>query len=213
MFKFLIKARNAFKHIKLPFRLKSKLHDDFHCTGGQLFRREISELTTKGASKNEIIEKFSGKKISELSEQELKEYGEWIDRNISQINELDNSFNTVIPSLFRQKYYRGVFTSRAEIQTLKKGDIFTDYGYSWYTPKKSYAKDFSNGNNGIIIETIIPCGAKISRDINISFTDGIYGLNPLSSMNIVLPRNVKYQVLDRGIKNNRAYIKLKYLGI
>lgn len=213
MLKLLIKVFNAIKHIKIPFRLKSKLHDDFHCTLAQVYKRKLSKLIAQGKNKNEIIENFSGKKISELSEQELKNYGEWVDANILQMNQLDKSFDSVFPSLFSQRYYRRVFDSSSGMCNLQKGDIYTDYGYSWYAPKKSYANDFLDDNSGVIIETIIPRGAKISRDINISFPDGIHGLNPFSSMNVVVQRNINYEVLDRTIKDDKTYLKFKYLGI
>lgn len=212
MSKSLRKIFNAIRSIKIPWRFKSKYHDNFHCTGDQIYLRQISELSSKGASKNEIIENLSGKKLSEINPQELKEFEAWLDRRITQINQQDKSFDYVVPSLFPQKYYRGLFNYGSEMQTLKKGDIFTDHGYSWFTPKKSYAEDFSHTKDGIMIETVIPAGTKISRDINIS-SDFISGLNPFSSMNIVLPRNSRYKVIETGVKNNQNYLKLKFLGI
>lgn len=214
MSKSLIKFFNAIRNIKIPWRFKSKYHDNFHCTGDQIYVRKISELQAKGASKNEIIEKLSGKKLSEINPQELKEFEAWVDRRITQINQQDKSFDHVIPSLFSQKYYRGVLEADSGMQTLKKGDIFTDHGYSWFTPEKSYAKVFSQSKDGIMIETVFPAGTKMSRDINISFEDiSISGLNPFSSMNIVVPRNSRYKVLESGVKNNQNYLKLKFLGI
>lgn len=213
MFKSLAEFRNAIKEFKIPWRFKSKLHDDFHCTGNQCYHRIISELSAKGANKTEIIERLSGKKISEIPAEEIKTWQSWLDGKVSQINQKDKSFERVIPSLFPQKYYRGVHTSDAQIQNLKPGDIYTDYGYSWFTPKKSYAKDFSRGEDGAIIETVIPAGAKISRDIEASLECGITGINPLSSMNVVTPRNIRYEVIKKEMKDNRIYVKLKYLGI
>lgn len=213
MFKSLTKFCNAVKEFKIPWRFKSKFHDNFHCTGDQCYHRIISELSKKGASKNEIIERVSGKKISEIPAQELQQWQSWLDKNVSQINQKDKSFERVIPSLFPQKYYRGIHNSDTQIQNLKQGDIYTDYGYSWFTPKKGCAKDFSQGNNGTIIETVIPAGAKISRDITATLEDGISGINPLTSMNIVTPRNIRYEVMKKEMKDNRMFVKLKYLGI
>ena len=209
MFKSLIKFCS---NIKIPWRVKNKFHDNFHCTSDQIYSRKISKLITEGADKNKIIENISGKKLSEIDSKELKELDGWIDSKIAQINQQDKAFDNVIPALFPQKYYRGVFKGDSELQNLKKGDIITDHGYSWLTPSKSYAKDFSHGDNGVLIETTVPAGTKISRDICVD-SDGISGLNPFTSMNIVLQRNTRYEVLEKGIKNNQNYIKLKYLGI
>lgn len=211
MNKLLMKFCNVIKSIKIPWRLKSKLHDNFHCTGDQLYNRKISELCLKGANRVEIIENLFGKPISEISTKDLKALEVFFDKRIATLNQQDRAFDYVIPSLFSQKYYRGVFESNTGLKSLKKGDIYTDCGYSWFTPQKSYAEDFSECG-GVLIETVIPAGTKISRDI---FFDGlgVTGLNPFSSMNIVVQRNTRYKVLENTLKNNKTYIRLKRLGI
>ena len=54
----------------------------------------------------------------------------------------------------------------------------------------------------MIIKT--PAGTPISRDISFNT---IFG-----DKNVVLPRGVKYEVLDKKVKNNKTYITLKYLS-
>lgn len=212
MFKKLTEFCSKIKNFKIPYLFKSPLHDNFHCTGDQIYIRIISELMAKGAKKNEIIERLSGQKISEFSEHDINAYEVWIDKMISRINQQDEAFCRVIPSLFPQKYYRGVFES-SEITTLKKGDVYTDYGYSWFTPQKSYAEDFSRGKDGVIVETVIPFGAKISRDVEVSLFDGCTGLNPFTSMNVVVPRNTRYEVLKTFVKDGKMHVRVKYLGV
>lgn len=222
MKKFLLKTFDyiAERVSKLPIHLKSKMHDGFHSTLGQIYNRDITQFTNKGMSKFEIIEKVSGQKISELSKEDLEIYTKWLEGRELELSQIDESFKGVLPSLFPQRYYRGITGTPEEIQNLKKGDIFTDSGYSWYTPKKSYAEDFSqyingsaNPENCTVIQTVIPAFEKISRDIELSLEEGISGINPFSSMNIVTQRNVRYEVLDKQIKNNKTYLKLKYLGV
>ncbi len=219
MFKFI---KNFSKNLKLefPWRLKSKLHDYFHYTGNQIHTRTISECTNKNFGKSEIIERLSGKKLSELSQNEVMEWEKYVEKKISDINDIDRSFDNVIPSLFSQKYYRGMNRTPVEIQNLKVGDIYTDTGYSWFSPSKRYTREFSsfvgggsNPKDCTIIETTIPFGEKISRDIRFSISDGVTGLNPFSSMNVVIPRNRKYKVLERNVINNKTYLKWEYLGI
>ena len=213
--------------ISIPFRLKSKMHDEFHITGNQIYIRKFSEYKAQGLTREQMLQKFFD--VEKLSPEEIEQCYKWIDNIAETIDKIDKSFENVIPSLTPETYYRGIVEDADSrviqiIQNAKAGDIITpDLGYSWLTPKESYARNYADYVDGkpspencvvMVIQT--PAGAKFSRDISIDFSDGnilgISGMNPYSSMNVVTQRAVQYEVLGKEIKDGRTYITLKYLG-
>ena len=220
-------VKEKIQDISIPFRLKSKMHDEFHITGNQIYYRKFSEYEAEGLSKEDMLHKFFN--VEKLSQEEIQQCYTWLDNIAETRAKIDKSFDTVIPSLTPETYYRGIIDSPNSqviqiIQNAKVGDIITpNEGYAWYTPKESYAKDYSSNLEGqsspescIVMEIHTPAGAKLSRDISINLSDGnilgIQGMNPYGSMNVVTQRGIQYEVLGKEVKDGRTYIKLKYLG-
>ena len=220
----------SLKNFKIPYRLKSKLHDDFHVTGDMVMLRSYCNAVADGLTREQIFDKFFDR--SRLSADEIPQAYEWIDNLAKRINDIDDSFKRVIPALTPETYYRGIkddADSRVMqiIQNAQVGDIIVpDAGYSWYTPKASYAEGFASSiaqdnskiaspDRCVVMKIKTPAGARFSRDITVGFDDGIpeiSGINPYSSMNVVTQRAIQYKVLDKEVKNGRTYITLQYLG-
>ena len=202
----------------IPYRLESKMQDNFHSTSQQIHIRKYLEYKNQGLSDEEIAKKMFSKTFeSEGNEESKKEILEFIQKIGSKVKDIDNSFKTVIPSITPKTYYRGVIGDNKNrairiINESKVGDVIQpDLGYPFLASKKEYAESYSSYTNGkanpencvvMIIKT--PIGTPVSRDVK-------FNLFSLDN-NVVLPRGVKYEVLDKEIKNDKTYITLKYLS-
>ncbi|MBQ3641028.1 hypothetical protein II906_03770, partial [bacterium] len=134
------------------------------------------------------------------------------------IKKTDESFKKIIPMMLPKTYYRGVYGDNdnrgvSTVLSAQKGDIIKpDVGYSFATSKKSYAVDYATNmkdenspRNSILMEIKTPAGVRLARDIAFS------SKNPFGEHNVVFPRGVSYEVLDKQEKDGMTYIKLKYI--
>ena len=202
----------------LPFRLESKMQDDFHITSQQVRIRHYLELKKEGLSDEQIAREMFPKTFSEEgTDEQRKEVINYIQKSSERIKELDASFKTVVPSLVPKTYYRGIVAdadNRAikTVSEAKVGDVIQpNLWYPFWAPKLKYAEDYASNSSGnsnpencfvMIVKT--PAGTPISRDI----TFNLFSLDN----NVVFPRGVKYEVLEKEVKNNKTYITLKYLS-
>ena len=194
------------------------MQDEFHCTGSQIRIRSFLEHESKGLSDREIAEKMFPQTFTEKENYEDKQIVLDFMKTIrTRIKALDDSFKKIIPSLMPKTYYRGVIgdSSNRAIKTVneaKVGDIIQpDLGYPFLASKISYAERYSqyvdgeaNPENCVVMIIKTPVGTPISRDISFN--------SILGDKNVVLPRGVKYEVLDKEVKNDKTYITLKYLN-
>lgn len=176
------------KHSLNPIATNSHLEGAFSSTGDSLLIRKISKLEQEGNF--DKIKSISSK----LYERMLK---------------MDEEFKKLPPVIFAQKYYRGIMGKNNEgVQILQKanqGDIvMPDSGYAFITKSKdvadSYARylDNSAGGENVFMEIKIPRGAKISR-------------NPFHLREAVMPRNAKFEVLDKQEQEGLTKVILKYI--
>ena len=199
---------------KIPFRLSSKYQDDFHATSLQLYMRKYLDLKNQGLADEEFLQAFVGNK--ELSEKEKAEVKITIGLIGKNIEKLDASFEDIIPSMKAATYYRGIFNPSDNkvidiVKNAKVGDIIQpDSGYPFLSPDYKEAEVFSKSITGfsspdtsVLMKINVPKGVPIARDLGFKTT--------LFGNNIVLPRGVKYRVLDNKIENNKNYITLEYL--
>ena len=201
----------------IPYRLESKFQDDFHITGRQVRVRSYLELQNQGLTDEEISAKMFEKTFLEGSDEDKKALVDYVKKMHKQIDSIDESFKNVVPLLMPKTYYRGVVDSLGNraIKTVKEanvGDIIQpDLGYPFLASKKEYARSFSSYTNGesnpetcVLMIIKLPAGTPVSRDISFNTI--------LGDKNIVLPRGVKYKVLDKEIKDGRTNITLEYLS-
>lgn len=176
------------RHSLNPIATNSHLEGAFSSTGDSLLIRKISKLEQEGNF--DKIKSISSK----LYERMLK---------------MDEEFKKLPPVIFAQKYYRGIMGKNNEgVQILQKanqGDIvMPDRGYAFITKSKdvadSYARylDNSAGGENVFMEIKIPRGAKISR-------------NPFHLREAVMPRNAKFEVLDKQEQEGLTKVILKYI--
>ena len=210
----------------IPYRVKSKYQDDFHCTSNQIYIRKYIEYKQSGLSIDDMAKKWYGDAYNNLTKDDLVEFGKYLDRLEQKIKDIDASFEQVIPALIPMTYYRGMILKQGsreleEFINAKVGDtIQPDLGYSWASPKKSYADDYaeycdgsSSKENCVVMKIKTPAGSKLSRDVDIDLSEfEFHGLNPYSSMNVVFKRGVSYKVLKKEVIDNKIYVTVKYLG-
>lgn len=176
------------KHSLNPIATNSHLEGAFSSTGDSLLIRKISKLEQEGNF--DKIKSISSK----LYERMLK---------------MDEEFKKLPPVIFAQKYYRGIMGENNEgvkiLQKANQGDIvMPDSGYAFITKSKdvadSYARylDNSAGGENVFMEIKIPRGAKISR-------------NPFHLREAVMPRNAKFEVLDKQEQEGLTKVILKYI--
>lgn len=176
------------RHSLNPIATNSHLEGAFSSTGDSLLIRKISKLEQEGNF--DKIKSISSK----LYERMLK---------------MDEEFKKLPPVIFAQKYYRGIMGKNNEgVQILQKanqGDIvMPDSGYAFITKSKdvadSYARylDNSAGGENVFMEIKIPRGARISR-------------NPFHLREAVMPRNAKFEVLDKQEQEGLTKVILKYI--
>ena len=175
-------------HSLNPIATNSHLEGAFSSTGDSLLIRKISKLEQEGNF--DKIKSISSK----LYERMLK---------------MDEEFKKLPPVIFAQKYYRGIMGENNEgvkiLQKANQGDIvMPDRGYAFITKSKdvadSYARylDNSAGGENVFMEIKIPRGAKISR-------------NPFHLREAVMPRNAKFEVLDKQEQEGLTKVILKYI--
>ncbi len=201
----------------IPYRLESKMQDEFHVTGEQIRMRSYLEYKSQGLSDEEVAKKMFPLTIEQADSEAIKEVTNYTKNLHKKVDEIDASFKKVIPSLLPKTYYRGVVgddKNRATkvINNAEIGDVIVpDLGYPFMASKLEYAEGYSQYVGGIanpdtcavmIIKT--PAGTPISRDITF---ESIFG-----EKNAVLARGAKFEVLNKEIKNNKTYITLKYLS-
>lgn len=176
------------RHPLNPIATNSHLEGAFSSTGDSLLIRKISKLEQEGNF--DKIKSISSK----LYERMLK---------------MDEEFKKLPPVIFAQKYYRGIMGENNEgvkiLQKANQGDIvMPDRGYAFITKSKdvadSYARylDNSAGGENVFMEIKIPRGAKISR-------------NPFHLREAVMPRNAKFEVLDKQEQEGLTKVILKYI--
>ena len=176
------------KHSLNPIATNSHLEGAFSSTGDSLLIRKISKLEQEGNF--DKIKSISSK----LYERMLK---------------MDEEFKKLPPVIFAQKYYRGIMGENNEgvkiLQKANTGDIVTpDSGYAFITKSKDVAEgyarylDNSAGGENVFMEIKIPRGAKISR-------------NPFHLREAVMPRNAKFEVLDKQEQEGLTKVILKYI--
>ena len=176
------------RHSLNPIATNSHLEGAFSSTGDSLLIRKISKLEQEGNF--DKIKSISSK----LYERMLK---------------MDEEFKKLPPVIFAQKYYRGIMGENNEgvkiLQKANQGDIvMPDRGYAFITKSKdvadSYARylDNSAGGENVFMEIKIPRGARISR-------------NPFHLREAVMPRNTKFEVLDKQEQEGLTKVILKYI--
>ncbi len=176
------------RHSLNPIATNSHLEGAFSSTGDSLLIRKISKLEQEGNF--DKIKSISSK----LYERMLK---------------MDEEFKKLPPVIFAQKYYRGIMGENNEgvkiLQKANQGDIvMPDRGYAFITKSKdvadSYARylDNSAGGENVFMEIKIPRGARISR-------------NPFHLREAVMPRNAKFEVLDKQEQEGLTKVILKYI--
>ena len=176
------------RHSLNPIATNSHLEGAFSSTGDSLLIRKISKLEQEGNF--DKIKSISSK----LYERMLK---------------MDEEFKKLPPVIFAQKYYRGIMGENNEgvkiLQKANQGDIvMPDSGYAFITKSKdvadSYARylDNSAGGENVFMEIKIPRGARISR-------------NPFHLREAVMPRNAKFEVLDKQEQEGLTKVILKYI--
>ena len=201
----------------VPFRLQSKMQDEFHATSSQIRMRNYLELKTQGLNDEEITAKMFPQSCVSENIEEKQAVVDYVKKLHKKIDDIDASFKNVVPSLFPKTYYRGIVDSSSNraLKTINKaeiGDIIKpDLGYPFMASKLEYAEGYSQYTDGssnpetcavMIIKT--PAGTPISRDISFNT---IFG-----DKNAVLARGANFKVLDKQIKNNKTYITLQYLN-
>lgn len=201
----------------IPFKLQSKMQDEFHATSSQIYMRKYLDLKSQGFSDEEIARKMFPSSFERGKEDEIKEVVNYVSVIHKRIDDIDASFKEVVPSLFPKTYYRGIVDSSSNraLKTINEaeiGDIIKpDLGYPFMASKKEYAEGYSQYTDGssnpetcavMIIKT--PAGTPISRDISFNLFSG--------DSNAVLARGANFKVLDKQIKNNKTYITLQYLN-
>ena len=206
------------KNVNFSGRLQSSMQDEFHITGSQIRIRSFLEHESKGLSDREIAEKMFPQTFAEKENDEDKQMVlDFMQTLRTRIKKIDDSFKKLIPSLMPKTYYRGVVGSSENraikiVNEAKVGDVIQpDLGYPFLASKLSYAEEYSqylggdaNPENCVVMIIKTPIGTPISRDISFNTI--------LGDKNVVLPRGVKYEVLDKEVKNNKTYITLKYLN-
>lgn len=206
-----VKAKK--KSTKFPFRLTSKYQDVFHTTMTQVNIRKYMELKNKGLSPDEIVQVWAGENCSEA---EIQEFSSFVKRLQEKIDMLDSSFEEVIPSVKDTIYYRGIFDTKGNkaidvIRNAKVGDIIQpDNGYPFLSTDYLEAQTFAQSIEGkktpessVLMKVKVPKGVKVSRDLNPKLS--------LFETNVVLPRGIRYKVLENKVQNNQNYIVLEYL--
>lgn len=201
----------------IPFRLQSKMQDEFHATSSQIRMRSYLDFKSQGLTDEEIARKMFPSTFEKGKEDEIKEVIDYISVIHKRIDDIDASFKNVVPSLLPKTYYRGIVDSSSNraLKTINEaeiGDIIKpDLGYPFMASKLEYAEGYSQYTDGssnpetcavMIIKT--PAGTPISRDISFNT---IFG-----DKNAVLARGANFKVLDKQIKNNKTYITLQYLN-
>ena len=198
---------------KIPFRLTSKYQDDFHSTMFQVHARTYLDFKNKGLSPDEIVKVWAGENSSEA---QIKEFSSFVKRLQEKIDKLDASFEEVIPSVKDNIYYRGIFDPNSNkaidvVRNAKVGDIIQpDDGYPFlstdYLEAQTFAKSIEGNKSpesSVLMKVKVPKGVKVSRDLNPKLS--------LFETNVVLPRGIRYKVLENKIQNNQNYIVLEYL--
>lgn len=203
--------------VSIPFRLQSKMQDEFHTTSTQIRMRNYLEFQSQGLTDEEIATKMFPQSYVSDDIEEKQAVVDYVGKLHKKIDDIDASFKKVIPSLFPKTYYRGIVDSSSNralevIKEAKVGDIIKpDLGYPFMASKLEYAEDYSSYTDGssepetcavMIIKT--PSGTPISRDISFNTVFG--------DKNAVLARGANFEVLDKKIENNRTYITLQYLN-
>ena len=201
----------------IPFRLQSKMQDEFHATSSQIRMRSYLNFKSQGLTDEEIARKMFPSTFEKGKEDEIKEVIDYISVIHKRIDDIDASFKNLVPSLLPKTYYRGIVDSSSNraLKTINEaeiGDIIKpDLGYPFMASKLEYAEGYSQYTDGssnpetcavMIIKT--PAGTPISRDISFNT---IFG-----DKNAVLARGANFKVLDKQIKNNKTYITLQYLN-
>lgn len=170
------------------YTTKSHKEGEFSVTGDTFIIRKVTELEQKGRL-NEIKEKYSSM--------------------YQKMQQMDNEFKKLIPTLFPKKYFRGIMGKENEgvriIIQAKTGDIIMpDKGYAFITKSKEIAHDYAcyldgsaRGEN-VLMEIILPSGSKYSK-------------NPLHLREAVMPRGAKYKVIDKKESDGMTHVVLKYL--
>ena len=164
------KAKGFSDKAKIPYRFKSSMHDSFHGTGDMVSVREIELIKKQGLSIDEAVKKVWGNVEKSQMPEYRKYYAQYEEQVNNYVAKLDKSFEKVLPSPIRQKYYRGIFDRNCYgakvIREANVGDIITpDLGYPFATLRKSVAKGYTR-EGGCLIEIVAPAGTKVSRELN-----------------------------------------------
>ena len=205
------------KHLPVVrYRIESKMQSDFHVTSQQVTIRKYLKYKEEGLTNIEIAAKMFAIPMDEITTRGFEPYIEYVDKIEKDIEKKDRSFKQIIPKIFPKTYYRGIVdTPGGDLITLLKnanvGDvIIPDLGYSFMASDLRYAKNHAKYTDGssspttcVLMEARIPSGVPVSHDITYNT---IFG-----DKNIVLPRGARYCVLDKEIKDDVLYLKLKYL--
>lgn len=201
----------------IPFRLQSKMQDQFHSTSTQIRMRKYLDYKEQGLNDEEITEKMFPQSYASENPEEKQEVIDYVGKLHKTIDDIDSSFKNIVPSLLPKTYYRGVVDSSSNralktINEAKVGDVIKpDLGYPFMASKLEYAESYSQFTDGsstpencavMIIKT--PAGTPISRDISFNMFSG--------DSNAVLARGANFQVLDKKIENDKTYITLQYLN-
>lgn len=198
---------------KIPYRLKSPLHQDFCSTGDQLYIRLVQESKKKGLSLEEMVHRIYRKETIAQNgiDAVKKDCQEFLTKVEQYITKHDNSFKNIIPSPLRHTYYRGLSGENYGtkiINEAKVGDIIApDLGYCFASLKKEVAMDYSNLYcNSKVKDPLRQCVMKI-----ITPSGSIVSRNYSHLSEVVFPREAQYKVLKKEIIDGRTFITLKYL--
>ena len=200
----------------IPYRLNSKMQDEFHVTSSQIHIRSYLELKEQVLSDDEILSKMFSNYSKNLPDSEKTGYYDFLNSIKSNISKIDSEFDKIIPLIIPKTFYRGITADSYSGRTFKilneakKGDvIIPDLGYPFVSSSKKLAEGYAEYSDGtadpkncIVMKIKLPAGTRIARDLKY--------LRP-NEYNVVLKRGISYEVLDKEIKDNKTYITLKYL--
>ena len=81
----------------IPFRLQSKMQDEFHATSSQIRMRSYLDFKSQGLTDEEIARKMFPSSFERGKEDEIKEVVNYVSVIHKRIDDIDASFKEVVP--------------------------------------------------------------------------------------------------------------------
>lgn len=209
------KVKNKNKSGKIPFKLFTKYQEELHNSMLHTYIRKYLSLKNEGKSEDEIVAAFTGKE--NLTEEQKLETLQALKKIQMQIDKIDSSFEELVPTLKKAKYYGGIYSSNGDkridvIKNAKAGDVIQpDDGYTSLHVDGLVAEledarsidDHYSPDTSVVMQVVLPRGVHISRDLK--------NKPDLFETEILLPRGARYKVLENKVQLDKNYIKLEYI--